>query len=194
MKATFRILTILVITAMALTACGPAATDEPTVAPTEAPPPTEPPAEEPTKEMPMGVSCDEPIKVGLITDATGVLAIYGAHIIRSFALGMEYGTGVVGSVGEAWTPDKGTSNTFMLDDCEIEILLGDDQTNPDLTTSIAREFVEVEGVDILIGTVSSGNTATLQEIAAENEIILIVAPAAANDITGMNFNEFTFNN
>jgi branched-chain amino acid transport system substrate-binding protein len=197
MKATFRLLALLVVAAMVLTACAPAATPEPTEAPP--PPPTEPPAEKPTEppaeeptEEPTGLSCDEPIKVGLITDATGVLAIYGVHIIRSFALGMEYGTGAAGSVGEAWTPDKSTSNTFMLDDCEIEILLGDDQTNPDLTTSIAREFVEVEGVDILIGTVSSGNTATLQEIAAENEIILIVAPAAANDITGMNFNEFTF--
>jgi branched-chain amino acid transport system substrate-binding protein len=139
----------------------------------------------------MGLSCDEPIKVGLITDVTGALAIYGVHIWRSFMLGMEYATGAAGSVGDVFVITE-PSNTFMLDDCEIEILLGDDQTNPDLTTSIAREFVEVEGVDVLVGTVSSGNTATLQEIAAENEIILIVAPAAANDITGANFNEYTF--
>jgi branched-chain amino acid transport system substrate-binding protein len=47
-------------------------------------------------------------------------------------------------------------------------------------------------VNILVGTVSSGATATLQGIAAENQIPLIVAPAAANDITGVNFNEYTF--
>jgi branched-chain amino acid transport system substrate-binding protein len=197
MKTTFRILGILVIAAMVLTACGPAETEAPPPEPTS--PPVEPteameePTEEvmPTEEEMMGISCDEPIKVGLITDATGALAIYGVHIWRSFMLGMEYATGAAGSVGDVFAiADE--SNTFMLDDCEIEILLGDDQTNPDLTTSIAREFVEVDGVDVLVGTVSSGNTATLQEIAAENGIVLIVAPAAANDITGVSFNEYTF--
>jgi branched-chain amino acid transport system substrate-binding protein len=181
---------------MILSACAPAATPEPTEAPmveqpTEAPVMEEPMTEEPMVEAPMALSCDKPIKVGLITDATGALAIYGAHIIRSFMLGMEYATGAPGSVGDVFTAEDG-SNTFMLDGCEIQVLLGDDQTNPDLTSSIAREFVEVDGVDVLVGTVSSGNTATLQEIAAENQIVLIVAPAAANDITGVNFNEYTF--
>jgi branched-chain amino acid transport system substrate-binding protein len=45
------------------------------------------------------LTCAEPIKVGLITDASGALAIYGAHILRSFMLGMEYATGAPGS---AW--------------------------------------------------------------------------------------------
>jgi branched-chain amino acid transport system substrate-binding protein len=45
---------------------------------------------------------------------------------------------------------------------------------------------------VIVGTVSSGATATLQGIAAESQIPLIVAPAAANDITGANFNEYTF--
>jgi branched-chain amino acid transport system substrate-binding protein len=45
---------------------------------------------------------------------------------------------------------------------------------------------------VIVGTVSSGATATLQELAADNQIPLIVAPAAANDITGANFNEYTF--
>jgi branched-chain amino acid transport system substrate-binding protein len=198
MKLTFRILALLVVVTMLLSACAPSATPEPPAEPEVEEPMEEPEEEmeepeeeEPMEEEHMGLSCDEPVRVGLITDATGGLAIYGAHIIRSFMLGMEYGTGAAGSVGDVFTVEDG-SNTFMLDGCEIEVLLGDDQTNPDLTTSIAREFVEVEGVDILVGTVSSGNTATLQEIAAENEIILIVAPAAANDITGVSFNEYTF--
>ncbi len=187
---------VLVILALVLGACTPADTPEPTEAPAVVEP-TEPPAAEPTEEEmeepeePTGVVCDEPVKVGLITDVTGVLAIYGTHIWRSFMLGMEYATGAPGSVGEVFTVDD-TENTFMLDNCEIQILVGDDQTNPDLTTSVARELIEVDEVDVLIGTVSSGNTATLQEIAAENETVLIVAPAAANDITGVNFNEFTF--
>ena len=189
---TFRSVLIgLLAFALVLSACGPAATEEPVVSEPESSEATveeEEPAEE---EMAEGLTCEEPIKVGLVTDVTGALAIYGTHIWRSFMLGMEYATGAAGSAGDVFDPATG-ENTFMLEGCEITVLLGDDQTNPDLTTSVAREFVEVDQVDVLVGTVSSGNTATLQEIAAENQLPLIVAPAAANDITGVSFNEYTF--
>ncbi len=189
MKILRGITLIFLVAALLLAACGPAATPEPTeeaVEATKAPEPTE--AE---VEQPGGLTCDKPVKVGLISDGTGPLAIYGAHIYRSFMLGMEYTSGAPGSVGEVFAVEDG-SNTFMIDDCEIEVIVGDDQTNAELTASLAREMIEVEEVDILVGTVSSGATATLQEIAAENQVPLIVAPAAANDITGVNFNEYTF--
>jgi len=79
-----------------------------------------------------------------------------------------------------------------VDDCEIQVLIRDDQSNPETTTTVARELIEVEQVDILVGTVSSGATATLQGIALQNDKVLIVAPAAANEITGANFNDHTF--
>ncbi len=43
-----------------------------------------------------------------------------------------------------------------------------------------------------MGTPSSGATTTIQGIALASKIPLIVAPAAANDITRLNFNEYTF--
>jgi branched-chain amino acid transport system substrate-binding protein len=180
-------LTVLVLT-LVLSACAPAATgpsyyEAPGVVPTEAP-------DEPAP--PPGITCGEGIKVGLITDLSGVLAIYGAHILPSFMLGMEYATGAAGSAGEVFLITEAQDNTFMLDDCEIQVFVRDDASTPDNTATIARELIDVQGVDILVGTVSSGATATLQGIAAENMIPLIVAPAAANDITGINFNEYTF--
>ncbi|MCP4428253.1 MAG: ABC transporter substrate-binding protein, partial [Chloroflexi bacterium] len=138
-------------------------------------------APEPAAEEAMAVTCEEPVKVGLITDETGPLAIYGAHILRSFPLGLEYVTGAAGVDGK-----------YMLDNCEIEVFVRDDQTNPETTATMGRELIEVEGVDILVGTVSSGATATLQELARENNVVLIAAPAAANDLTGINFDEHTF--
>ena len=124
-----------------------------------------------------GVTCDEPVKVGLITDETGALAIYGAHVLRAFPLGMEYATGAPGVEDDGYT-------SYMLDDCEIQVYMRDDQSNPENTATVGRELIEVVGVDILVGTVSSGATASLQGLAAENGVILIAAPAAANDITG----------
>jgi branched-chain amino acid transport system substrate-binding protein len=137
------------------------------------------------EEMMMSASCDEPVKVGLITDQTGALAIYGAHVMRGFPLGMEYVTGAAGEV-------MGDAQQYMLDDCPIELYIRDDQSNPENTATAGRELIEVIGVDILVGTVSSGATATLQELARENEVVLIAAPAAANDLTGVGFNEYTF--
>ena len=146
--------------------------------------PAEQPAEEVVEEV-MGVTCSEPVKVGLITDGTGPLAIYGAHVLRSFPLGLEYATGDAGS-------DMGDYTSYMYEDCEIQVYIRDDQSNPETTATMGRELIEDVGVDVIVGTVSSGATATLQELARENEIPLIVAPAAANDITGVNFNEYTF--
>jgi len=198
MKKIQLILAGLLAIAMMLSACAPAATPEPTEEPmveqpTKAPEPTAvPPTEEPAPAEPTGLTCDAPIKVGLITDVSGALAIYGAHILPSFMLGMEYATGAAGSAGDKFDFAATQENTFTLDNCEIQVFVRDDASTPDNTATVARELIDVEGVNILVGTVSSGATATLQGIAAENKIPLIVAPAAANDITGVNFNEYTF--
>jgi len=134
-----------------------------------------------TVAEPSGVACEEPVKVGVITDQTGPLAIYGAHILRAFPLGLEYATGAAGN-GDA----------FMLDECEIQVLYRDDQTNAETSVALARELIEVEGVDILVGSVSSGVTAGIQQLALDNDVIHIAAPAAANDLTGVTFNPNSF--
>ena len=128
-----------------------------------------------------GVACDEPVKVGVITDQTGALAIYGAHIMRAFPLGMEYATGA---------PADG--DTYTLDDCALEVIYKDDQSNPETSVALARELIEVDGVDILVGSVSSGVTAGIQQLAFDNDVIHIAAPAAANDLTGVTFNPNSF--
>lgn len=166
------------------------AMEEPTEEPMEeeaeetAAEPTEEPMEETGEEM-AAVTCEDPVKVGLITDETGGLAIYGAHMLRAFPLGMEYATGAPGTEGDGYT-------AYMLDNCEIQVYIRDDQSNPETTATVGRELIEDVGVDIIVGTVSSGATATLQELARENEIIHIAAPAAANDLTGATFNEYSF--
>ena len=199
MKPLRSILILMFVSIFLLAACGGGAadetnTEEPVNEPVEEPTeePMEEPTEEPMEEPTEAPEVMEPIKVGLITDVTGALAIYGAHILPSFMLGMEYATGAPGSAGDMFDFTATQENTFTVDGHEIQVFVRDDASTPDNTATLARELIEVEGVDILVGTVSSGATATLQGIAAENMIPLIVAPAAANDITGVNFNEYTF--
>lgn len=202
MKMIRTITLLAVVLSLLLAACAPAAAPAPAEAPA-AEVATEAPAEAPAADAaapaaevaagePTALTCAEPIKVGLITDASGALAIYGAHILRSFMLGMEYAAGSPGSAGEKFDFTQAQNNTFTFGDCTVEVLVRDDKSTPDTTAAVARELIDVDQVDVIVGTVSSGATATLQGIAAESQIPLIVAPAAANDITGANFNEYTF--
>lgn len=201
MKPLAKLFFIILITAFLVAACGPSSDAPPDTAEepqeseeiaAEEPAEEEPAAEEPQEEEPAAAPAEAcEVKVGLITDGSGPLAIYGAHILRSFMLGMEYMAGAPGSVGEVYALGDG-ENTFTIDDCSVTVFVGDDQSNPENSAAIAREMIEAQGVQVLVGTVSSGVTATLQEIAAENKIVLIAAPAAANDVTGVNFNEYTF--
>ncbi len=191
MKKVSIVMSVIIILAFVLSACA-TPTAAPTEAPvvTEAPVATEAPTAAPTE--PAGLVCAEPVKVGLITDLTGALAIYGVMMPRSFMLGMEYATGAAGSAGDKFDFAVTQENTFTLEGCEIVVYVRDDAGNAENTTTIANELIEVQQVDFLVGTASSANTAVLQGIAAQNQIPLIVAPAAANDITGVNFNEYTF--
>ncbi|HHH42411.1 MAG TPA: ABC transporter substrate-binding protein [Chloroflexi bacterium] len=147
------------------------ATEAPAQPPTEEP--TEVPPETPTEEAPFA---GKPLKVGLLTDQSGPLAIYGPMQERGFRLGLEYATG--GTMEVAGRP--------------IEVIVRDNGSDPEKAVSDARELIEAEGVEVLVGTVSSGATMAVQQVAAENKTILIVEPAAATDITGKNFNPYTF--
>ncbi len=137
--------------------------------------------------IPSGVSdltCAEPITIGVITDLSGPLAVYGAHINRGVPIGFAYATG--NEVG------SGLVQSYRIGACEIRVIFKDDQSNPDLAAEAGLDLIEIEGAAIIIGTVLSGSTAVLQNLALENEVILIAAPTNSIDLTGNGFNENTF--
>jgi branched-chain amino acid transport system substrate-binding protein len=191
-RHSFSLLIIMLTLLLLLAACGGGqaeVNEAPTVEAQEDS--VEPVAEEPAMEQTPAaeaeaeIPCAEPVKVGLITDITGPLAIYGVQTLRSFPLGLEYLAGTAGVEGDDFT-------SYMVDGCEIQVYIRDDQSSPETTATVGRELVESVDVDILVGTVSSGATATLQELARDNNIIHVAVPAAANDLTGANFNENSF--
>lgn len=184
-----RLIAILAILAIVVVACGdddagdtttttaaPVTTTTAATATTDAPDTTDAPPE--------AFSCGDGVTIGVISDLTGPLAIYGAHISRGIPIGFAYATG-----GD---PQVGLEQTYMIEDCEVTVLFKDDQSDAELSATAARELIEVDGASIIIGSVSSGVTATLQGIARENNVILIAAPAAATDITGKDFDPNTF--
>lgn len=154
MKRLFYILIVLALVLPLATACG---------GPTPTPvPPTAVPA--------------KPLKVGLLTDQSGTLAIYGPMLENGFALGLEYATGGTNSV--AGRP--------------IQVVIKDTASKSDVGTQMARDLIEKENVDVLVGVPSSGVALAVAELALQYKKIYIAQPAASPDLTGKNFNPYVF--
>jgi branched-chain amino acid transport system substrate-binding protein len=185
-KMSWSMFSVLIISALLLAACAPAATptpapaaptQPPAAAPTEAPvaAPTQPPAAEPTKAPEQPAAAGE-VTVGLMTDDSGSLAIYGPMLERGWELGLEYATNGTGIAGGQ----------------QIKTVLKDTASNPETGVTLAREAIEKDGAKILVGSPSSSVALAVSGVASATKTIYIGAPAASPDLTGKAFNEYTF--
>ncbi len=118
----------------------------------------------------------EVLKIGLMTDLSAVLQLYGVELENGFTLGLDYATD--GTMTVAGRP--------------VEIVVRDYANDADLAATQARELIEVEGVEVLVGAPSSGVTQGLVDIAAEYGVILMAGPAADPRLTGEFFKPTTF--
>ncbi|MFP4320825.1 MAG: substrate-binding domain-containing protein [Anaerolineales bacterium] len=118
----------------------------------------------------------EPLRIGVLTDHSGALSIYGFEQTQGFELGLEYAT----------------DNTMVVAGRPLEVIVRDNGGDTDTAIADARELIESEGVEILVGTVSSTVTLSLQASAIEYDVILMAGPAATPSITADNFNVNTF--
>jgi branched-chain amino acid transport system substrate-binding protein len=119
---------------------------------------------------------DEALKIGVLTDHTGALAFYGFEQTQGFQLGLEYAT----------------DGTMEVAGRTLEVVERDNAGDTETGVNDARQLIEEEGVEVLVGTVSSTVTLSLVESAKEYETVLFAGPAAAPQVTGTNFNEFVF--
>lgn len=183
MKIRLTILSVLIVLSLVLTACVQAVT--PTVEPTTPPAeptavPTEAPTAAPTAEATTALG--SPLKIGQIGQMSGALALYGLQQTRGFELGLEYASG----------GKKDDAGRWIIANRPVEVLIRDDEGNPEKAVQLARELIEKDGVELIQGPSSSASAAALTTVALENKIILMVDPAASYLITGKYFNPYVF--
>jgi len=118
----------------------------------------------------------EPVVVGLLTDRSGGLAIYGPMLEQGFLIGLEYST-------------KGTNKVAGR---EIKVVTKDTASNNDTGVALAREAIEKDKAKVLVGVPSSTVALAVSAVAKDNKIVFISQPAATPDLTGKAFNEYTF--
>ncbi|MUK88464.1 ABC transporter substrate-binding protein [Ornithinibacillus sp. L9] len=119
---------------------------------------------------------DDSIKVGVLLSQTGALESYGLQTQRGFELGMEYAT----------------DGTMEVAGKKIEYYFEDTETDPTVARQKALSLLEDKEVDILVGSSSSGDTLAVTPLAEEYEKVMIVEPAAADSITGSEYNDYVF--
>jgi branched-chain amino acid transport system substrate-binding protein len=131
----------------------------------------------------------EPLKIGLLTDQSGPLTIYGFELEHGFKLGLLYAAGV--NPADYADVDEALA-AVQIAGRPVEVIVRDNGSNADTASTQARELIEQEGVEILVGAPSSGVMTGVQQVALDSDVILFAAPAASPAITGASFNVNTF--
>src|SRR4051794_15978073 len=101
-------------------------------------------------------STSKPVKIGLLSDMNGPYRDVGGpgnHVAVELAV-QDFGGSVL--------------------DRPIEILQADDQNKPDVSTSLAREWIDSQGVDVLADGAASSAGLAVQQIAREKKRIYLI--------------------
>ncbi len=132
----------------------------------------------------------EPLVIGLLVDQSGPLTIYGFELEYGFKLGLLYEAGI--DPADYDNDMDAALAAVQIAGRSIEVIVRDNASNADTAASQARELIEQEGAEILVGAPSSGVMTGVQQVALDSDVILFAAPAASPAITGANFNVNTF--
>ena len=111
--------------------------------------------------------------IGFIYPRTGILGAYGAEELEGFKYGLQYATNGTGKVNGK----------------TLNITYQDDQGVAATGVTEAKDLIG-QGDKILLGTGSSGVALQMAPLAAQNQVLYISGPAAADAITGLN--KYTF--
>jgi branched-chain amino acid transport system substrate-binding protein len=113
------------------------------------------------------------VKIGVLTDMSSLYADLG-------------GPGSVASAKMAIA-----DFTAEHKDIKVELVVGDHQNKPDIGSSLASQWFDVDKVDMIIDTPNSGVALAVSQVASQKNKIFIVSGAAASDLTGPKCNANT---
>jgi len=117
-------------------------------------------------------STSKPVKIGLLSDMSGPYQDVGGpgnRVSTELAVA-DFGGSVLGR--------------------PIEILQADDQNKPDVSTSLAREWIDAQGVDVLADGAASSSGLAVQQVCREKKRIYLITGPATSDMTGKQCSPF----
>jgi branched-chain amino acid transport system substrate-binding protein len=113
------------------------------------------------------VAAQEPIKIGVVTPLSGTYAPIGQQV----RWGLEMATKEVNASGGIMGR-------------QVQLLFEDEEANPAVAVQKAEKLFEVQKVDFLTGTVNSGSTLAVGQIAERAGKLIATTVSFADSITG----------
>ena len=108
---------------------------------------------------------DKTIKIGNLTDMSGLYADVG-------------GPGST-TAAEMAIEDSGLAKKGW----KIDLISADHQNKPDVGTTTARQWIDVEKVDVIVDVLNSGVALAVKNVVTEKNAIMINSGAASSDLT-----------
>ncbi|MGH6671421.1 MAG: ABC transporter substrate-binding protein [Xanthobacteraceae bacterium] len=116
--------------------------------------------------MPLAASAAGTIKIGFPIPLSGVVAVYGEPVLQGAELAVSQINAKGGVLGR-----------------KLELLPRDSKANADEAVRLARELIIKDGVDFLVGTVTSAEAPAVSTVAKENKIVFIAPVAETTRLT-----------
>jgi len=108
---------------------------------------------------------DKVVKIGALSDQSGLYADLGGP---GSTLAAQMAVEDSGLTGKGW---------------KIDVISGDHQNKPDIGTSIARQWFDVDHVDVIVDVPNSGVALAVNNVVKEKNGVYINSGAATSDLT-----------
>ena len=109
----------------------------------------------------------EPIKIGVVTPLTGTYAPIGQQVRWGIELAAKEINAAGGILGR-----------------KVELMFEDEEANPAVAVQKAEKLFQVSKVDFLTGTVNSGSTLAVGQLAERNDRLIATTVSFSDAITG----------
>jgi len=108
------------------------------------------------------------VKIGVLNDQSGLYADLGGQgsVMAAKMAAEEFGNKVAGM--------------------PIEVVFADHQNKPDIGSSIATKWYDVDGVDVILDVPNSGVSLAIAKVTADKNKVFIDSGAATSNLTGKN--------
>jgi branched-chain amino acid transport system substrate-binding protein len=116
----------------------------------------------------------EPIKIGVLNEITGPLAVNGSEINEGIKL--------------YWQDEMANQVAGR----PVRLIIEDSEGKPDVGLTKARKLAERDGAHMILGPVSSAVAIAMRDYLHERRVPLIITQATANHLTGEKASPFVF--
>src|SRR5437868_2788110 len=108
---------------------------------------------------------DKTVKIGALSDQSGLYADLGGP---GSTLAAQMAIEDSGLTAKGW---------------KIDVVSGDHQNKPDVGTNIARQWLDVDKVDVIVDVPSSGVALAVSNVVKEKNAVFLSSGAAASELT-----------